>query len=94
MEDEPEELSKSESIVPLLPNEHLSKLYVFALVWGMGAFLDTEDRMKYDIFFKENFKHLSLPKNKAKHPDVKRNTQLCKIHFGCFSFYFVLGDGV
>lgn len=37
----------------------------------MGAFLDIEDRIKYDIFLKENFKqHLNLPRNKAKNADV------------------------
>lgn len=70
LDDETEEISKSESIVPLLTNEHLAKLYVFALIWGMGAFLESEDRRKYDIFLKENLELLSLPKNKAKHPDV------------------------
>ncbi|RZC39074.1 dynein heavy chain 5, axonemal [Asbolus verrucosus] len=46
--------------------EHLSKLYVFALVWGMGAFLEIEDRNKYDVFLKENLPDLDLPKNDRK----------------------------
>lgn len=73
LDDETEDISKCESIIPLLTSEHLAKLYVFALVWGMGAFLECEDRLKYDVFLKENCPELSLPKNKAKHPDVSRD---------------------
>lgn len=64
-----EDVSKSEAI-PLLTNEHLAKLYVFSLVWGMGAFLENEDRLKYDVFLKEHLPELSLPKNKRANPDV------------------------
>ncbi|CAH1099757.1 unnamed protein product [Psylliodes chrysocephalus] len=51
-------------------SEHLAKLYVFALVWGMGAYLETEDRLKYDLFFREELSFLDLPVNDKKHLDA------------------------
>ncbi|XP_015833540.2 dynein axonemal heavy chain 5 isoform X3 [Tribolium castaneum] len=50
--------------------EHLAKLYVFALVWGMGAFLEMEDRVKYDLFLKQHLSQLDLPKNDRKNQDA------------------------
>nr|XP_023020662.1 dynein heavy chain 5, axonemal [Leptinotarsa decemlineata] len=50
----------------ILSNEHLAKLYVFALVWGMGAYLEADDRLKYDVFMKESLRFLDLPKNDRK----------------------------
>lgn len=50
--------------------EHLAKIYVFALIWGMGAYLETEDRLKYDRFMKDNLDCLDLPVNDRKNPDV------------------------
>ncbi|KAG5886924.1 hypothetical protein JTB14_034200 [Gonioctena quinquepunctata] len=51
----------------ILTNEHLAKLYVFALVWGMGAYLEIEDRLKFDVFMKESLGFLDLPVNDRKH---------------------------
>lgn len=65
-----EESEKSEEH-KLLTSEHLAKLYVFALTWGMGAYLDADDRLKYDIFLKENLSFLDLPINDRKNPDVR-----------------------
>lgn len=71
LEDDPaEEISKSEA-VEMLSSEHLEKLYVFSLVWGMGALLEIKDRLKYDTFLKDRFSHLNLPKNNSKNPDVR-----------------------
>ncbi|XP_066156829.1 dynein axonemal heavy chain 5 [Euwallacea fornicatus] len=50
--------------------EHLGKLFVFALTWGMGAHLETDDRLKYDKFIKENLSDLNLPINGAKNPNA------------------------
>ena len=44
---------------------HLEKLYVFALVWSMGAFLDLEDRQKFNEFLYDKLSDvLSLPQSK------------------------------
>lgn len=73
-----DEMSKAEP-VPLLTPDHLGKLYVFALIWAMGAFLETEDRLKYDVFLKEQLTHLDLPKNKPKNADV--SCKFVDLHF-------------
>ncbi|KAG5316099.1 DYH5 protein, partial [Acromyrmex insinuator] len=44
-----------------LTAEYLTRLYVFALVWGIGALLETADRQKYDKYLRENFDILDLP---------------------------------
>lgn len=69
-DDTTEDISKSEALPFVLTPEHLAKLYVFALIWGMGAFLENEDRLKYDLFMKENLSDLDLPINMDKNPDV------------------------
>ncbi|XP_047354238.1 dynein axonemal heavy chain 5 isoform X2 [Vespa velutina] len=53
-----------------ITSEHLKRLYIFALIWGMGALLETADRLKYDVYLKENFKSWDLP-NSANCPDAK-----------------------
>lgn len=73
-----EDISKSEAIFILTP-EHLAKLYVFALIWGMGAFLEIEDRLKYDTFFKNNLSILDLPTN-DKNPDVSNSLDRSNFH--------------
>ncbi|KAL5262750.1 hypothetical protein ACHWQZ_G008223 [Mnemiopsis leidyi] len=42
-------------------NAHLERLYVFALMWSMGAILELEDRVKFQAFLEEKG-GLSLPK--------------------------------
>ncbi|CAH0547068.1 unnamed protein product [Brassicogethes aeneus] len=54
----------------IFTSEHLKKLYVFALVWGMGAFLENNDRKKFDTFIKEKLKFLDIPMGDRKNPDV------------------------
>lgn len=41
--------------------EHLKRFYVFALVWGLGAFLETADRLKYDEYVRTNLTEFDLP---------------------------------
>nr|XP_022920640.1 dynein heavy chain 5, axonemal [Onthophagus taurus] len=55
----------------LFTDEHLAKLYVFALAWGFGGFLETDDRHKFDSYLKENLKdELNLPINNSKNRDA------------------------
>lgn len=53
-----------------MTTEHLKRLYVFALVWGIGALLETADRCKYDEYIRTNFESLDLPTS-DKYPEAK-----------------------
>ncbi|XP_008556957.2 dynein axonemal heavy chain 5 [Microplitis demolitor] len=44
-----------------LTADHLKKLYVFSLVWGIGALLETADRLKFDNYLRNNFNTLDIP---------------------------------
>ena len=70
-----EDTSKEEELI-LLTDEHLGKLYVFALTWAVGAFLDVEDRLKFDTFIREKLSFLDLPVNSKRHPDVCVNLSI------------------
>lgn len=61
-EDHTEE-QKPEIKDELCSAEHLQRLYIFALTWGMGAFLSTGDRVKYDAFIKLKFPSLDFPQD-------------------------------
>lgn len=61
-EDHTEE-QKPEIKDELCSAEHLQRLYIFALTWGMGAFLSTGDRVKYDAFIKSKFPSLDFPQD-------------------------------
>ncbi|XP_045464260.1 dynein axonemal heavy chain 5 [Harmonia axyridis] len=63
-----EEQEKPEETKLLTP-EHLAKIFVFALTWGIGAYLENDDRAKFDAFVKENLTVLNLPKNTEKNKD-------------------------
>ena len=45
--------------------EHLHRLYVFALAWGLGGYLSTSDRVKMNLYVKESFPQLDYPKGSA-----------------------------
>lgn len=51
---------------PRVTRLQLERLYVFSVVWSIGAFLEIEDRIKLDAFLTMHFSHLALP---PKEPD-------------------------
>ncbi|XP_053374157.1 dynein axonemal heavy chain 8-like [Mercenaria mercenaria] len=44
-----------------LPSSHLEKLFIFALMWSLGALLELEDRAKMEEFIVTQCRDLSLP---------------------------------
>lgn len=45
-----------------LSREHLERLYVFALMWSIGALLELDDRRKMEIWLRGNDSiYLNLP---------------------------------
>lgn len=63
LQDEEEEairniLTSSEKRVA---ESELKKIYVFALVWSIGAFLESDDRVKLDQFLRQSDLKLPLP---------------------------------
>ena len=44
-----------------LPKEHLERLYIFSLMWSVGALQELEDRAKMEVYLKEKTE-LDLPK--------------------------------
>lgn len=59
--DESAVLEKEDMCTP----EHLQRLYVFALAWGLGGYLSTSDRVKMHMFVKESFPQLDYPKGSS-----------------------------
>lgn len=49
---------------PRVPRIQLERLYIFAVIWSIGAFLEKEDRAKLDKFLSTSFSHLALPTKK------------------------------
>lgn len=49
---------------PRVARQQLERLYVFAVVWSIGAFLEKEDRAKLDKYLTTHFSHLALPPRK------------------------------
>lgn len=56
---EEDETPKNEVATP----EHLHRLYIFAFAWALGAFLNSGDRTKMDVFMKKKFKNYDYPKD-------------------------------
>ena len=44
----------------MLKSIHLERLYVFSIMWSIGAILELDDRVKLEIFMRENVE-LDLP---------------------------------
>ncbi|XP_037924624.1 dynein heavy chain 5, axonemal isoform X2 [Hermetia illucens] len=57
------EENKTEEKEDLCSPEHLHRLYIFALTWGIGAFLNTADRVKMDQHVKEAYPDLDFPRS-------------------------------
>ncbi|XP_050507714.1 dynein axonemal heavy chain 5 [Diabrotica virgifera virgifera] len=70
LEDEIIEESEKVEEHKVFTSEHLSKLYVFAMVWGMGAYLESDDRLKFNEFIKGELSFLDLPINDRKNQDA------------------------
>lgn len=69
IEEEENEETEEEKRQPMTA-EHLKHFYVFALVWGIGALLETSDRQKYDVYLRQNFESLDLPISEE-YPEAK-----------------------
>ncbi|KZC10625.1 Dynein heavy chain 5, axonemal [Dufourea novaeangliae] len=67
--EEEDEETEEEKRQPMTA-DHLKRLYVFTLVWSIGALLETPDRRKYDSYLRENFGSLDLPTSEN-YPDAK-----------------------
>lgn len=49
---------------PRASRPHLERLYLFSIIWSMGAFLEKDDRIKLDKHLTTSFSHLALPPRK------------------------------
>ena len=55
--------------VTILPPNHIEKLFVFALMWSVGALLELDDRAKMEAYLKEKTS-LALPPVSAERGDT------------------------
>ncbi|XP_019624088.1 PREDICTED: dynein heavy chain 8, axonemal-like [Branchiostoma belcheri] len=57
-----EGLIPSKEEAGVLPAEHLERIFIFALMWSIGAILELEDRAKLEEFLRSHESALDLPK--------------------------------
>lgn len=55
---------------PRVARVHLERLYVFAVVWSVGAFLEKEDRVRLDNYLSSHHSNLALPPRKPGSEDT------------------------
>ncbi|XP_078695417.1 dynein axonemal heavy chain 5-like [Branchiostoma floridae x Branchiostoma belcheri] len=53
-----------------LPKDHLAKIFIFALMWSLGALLELEDRAKMEEFIRKHEADLSMPPIEADSQDT------------------------
>lgn len=44
--------------------KHLERLYIFTIMWSVGALLELDDRYKLELFMRENF-DLDIPSTES-----------------------------
>lgn len=59
------ETTPKSGTTPRVARQQLERLYVFSVVWSIGAFLEKEDRAKLDKYLTTHFSHLALPPRKT-----------------------------
>ena len=52
------------------PVIYLGRLYVFALMWSVGALLERDDRVKLDGYLRKNYPNLLLPPESPDPEDI------------------------
>ncbi|XP_055923365.1 dynein axonemal heavy chain 5 isoform X2 [Eupeodes corollae] len=65
----PEEVKSDEKEDTCTP-EHLHRLYIFSIAWGLGGYLNSADRCKLDAYVKETFPHFDYPKMKGQESTI------------------------
>ena len=41
--------------------EHITRLFVFTMMWSIGAVCELQDRVKFEKYMRENFPQLDYP---------------------------------
>ena len=53
-----------------LSAQHLERLYLFCVMWSLGALLELDDRAKMEQFMRENFEHDLPPVDEEIHETI------------------------